>query len=94
MREISKAIEAVNRCAHSLRETQQRHIEGLHADPYKVEQLCKMLSCETSKTEDHYGARLHHEASGANVLTIDAGGIRALITHYATHRTDLENEKE
>lgn len=33
-------------------------------------------------------------ASGANVLTIDAGGIRALITHYATHRTDLGNEKE
>ena len=88
-REISEAIEAVNRCADSLKGIQQRHIEVLHADPYKVEQLCKMLSHETSKTEEHYGARLHHEASGANVLTIDAGGIRALISYYATHRTDL-----
>lgn len=93
-REISEAIEAVNRCADSLKETQQRHIEALHADPYKVEQLCKMLSHETDKEKEHYGARLHHKESGAKVLTIDAGGLRALITHYATHRTDLENGEE
>lgn len=93
-REIGEAIAAVNKCADSLKATQQRHKEALHADPYKVDQLCKMLSHETDKTEEHYGARLHHEASGANVLTIDAGGLRALITHYATHRTDLENGEE
>ena len=93
-REISEAIEAVNRCADSLKETQQRHREVLHADPYKVDQLCKMLSHETDKEKEHYGARLHHEESGAKVLTIDAGALRALITHYATHRTDLENGEE
>lgn len=93
-REICEAIKAVNRCADSLKETQQRHREELHADPYKVDQLCKMLSHETSKTEEHYGARLHHKASGARVLTIDAGGIRALISYYATHRTDLDNDEK
>ena len=91
-REIGEAIAAVNKCADSLKATQQRHREELHADPYKVDQLCKMLSHETDKAEDHYGARLRHEASGAKVLTIDAGGLRALITYYATHRTDLGNE--
>ena len=93
-REIGQAIAAVNRCADSLKETQQRHRKELHADPYKVEQLCKMLSRETDKAEEHYGARLHHEASSAKVLTIDAGGLRALITYYATHRTDLEDGEE
>lgn len=93
-REIGEAIKAINKCVDSLKETQNRHIETLHADPYKVEQLCKMLSHETDKAKEHYGARLHHEASGAKVLTIDAGGLRALITHYATHRTDLENREE
>ena len=53
-----------------------------------------MLSHETDKEKEHYGARLHHEESGAKVLTIDAGALRALITHYATHRTDLENGEE
>ena len=93
-REIGQAIAAVNRCADSLKGIQQRHRKELHADPYKVQQLCKMLSRETDKAEEHYGARLHHEASSAKVLTIDAGGLRALITYYATHRTDLEDGEE
>ncbi len=91
-REISEAIAAVNKCADCLKELQQRHREALHADPYKVEQLCIMLSHETSKTEEHYGARLHHGGEGTKVLTIDAGGLRALISHYATRSTDLENK--
>lgn len=31
---------------------------------------------------------------GTAVLTIDAGGLRALIRHYETHDTDLENEED
>lgn len=53
-----------------------------------------MLKHETREGETHYGAQLHHEDSSANVLTIDAGGLRALISHYATHGTDLENKGE
>lgn len=63
-------------------------------DPYKVEQLLKMLAHETSQTEEHYGARLRHDGGDTNVLTIDAGGLRALISYYSTHTTDLENKAE
>jgi len=59
-----------------------------HGDEYKVKQLLQMLEHETSETEVHYGARLHHHKGGA-VLTIDAGGLRALIEYYRTHYTDL-----
>ena len=52
-----------------------------------------MLKHETREGEEHYGARLTHTESGAKCLTIDAGGLRALISYYATHRTDLENEE-
>lgn len=72
----------------------QKQIESASHDPYKVEQLSKMLAYETRENETHYGARLHHEGSGAKVLTIDAGGLRALIDHYSTHCTDLENGEE
>lgn len=68
--------------------------ENVPHDPYKVEQLLKMLAHETSKTEEHYGARLQHSSKDTKVLTIDAGGLRALINYYATHRTDLENPGE
>lgn len=54
----------------------------------------KMLAYETKEGQEHYGARLHHETSGAKVLTIDAGGIGALISYYATHKTDLGNDGE
>lgn len=59
-------------------------------DPYKVEWLKKMLEHETSKTEEHYGARLTHWYGDSKVLTIDAGGLRALIRHYSKHDTNLD----
>lgn len=91
--EISTAITQLIKCRDSLKGL-HKPPEGVPHDPYKVEQLLKMLKHETREGEAHYGARLHHEDSGAKVLTIDAGGLRALISHYATHRTDLENEEE
>ena len=45
--------------------------------------LKKMLEHETSKTEEHYGARLSHWYGDSKVLTIDAGGLRALIRYYS-----------
>lgn len=60
-------------------------------DAYKINQLKKMLAHEESKTEEHYGARLTHWYGDTNTLTIDAGGLRALIKYYSTHGTDLEN---
>lgn len=58
-------------------------------DDYKVKQLRKMLAHETGDGE-HYGARLSHWYGDARVLTIDAGGLKALIEHYSHHDTDLE----
>lgn len=91
--EVRTAIAQLIKCRESLTEL-QKPPEGVPHDPYKVEQLLKMLKTETDPEQEHYGARLHHEDSGAKVLTIDAGGLRALISHYATHRTDLENGEE
>lgn len=91
--EIREAITALIKCQESLKGL-QRPPTGAPHDPYKVDQLIIMLSHETKEGEAHYGARLYHEESGAKVLTIDAGGLRALITHYATHNTDLENGEE
>lgn len=59
-------------------------------DSYKVEQLKKMLEHETSKKEEHYGAHLKHWYGDTNTLTIDAGGLRALIRHYSKHDTNLD----
>lgn len=64
-----------------------------HHDSYKVEQLRKMLAHETSVDEEHYGANLSHWHGDAKPLTIDAGGLRALIDYYSTHDTDLGNEE-
>ncbi len=58
-------------------------------DSYKVEQLEKMLKHETSKEEEHYGARLTHWYGDTKALTIDAGGLRALIRYYSKHETEL-----
>lgn len=58
-------------------------------DSYKVNELQKMLAHETSDSEEHYGARLSHWYGDTNHLTIDAGGIRALIRYYSEHDTDL-----
>lgn len=88
--EIAEAIDLIIKCRSSLKGLQTQP-EGAMYDPYKVGELLKMLKCETAEGEVHYGARLSHKDSGANYLTIDAGGLRALISHYATHRTDLEN---
>lgn len=63
-------------------------------DAYKVKELQKMLEHETSKTEEHYGARLSHWYGDANVLTIDAGGLRALIRYYSKHDTNLAGTEE
>jgi hypothetical protein len=61
-------------------------------DEYKVKQLKKMLEHETSKSEEHYGARLSHWWGDTNTLTIDAGGLEALIEYYSKHDTDLEGK--
>lgn len=58
-------------------------------DEYKVKQLRQMLAHETSESEKHYGASLSHWYGDAKVLTIDAGGLKALIRYYETHDTNL-----
>lgn len=63
----------------------------IRGDSYKVEQLKKMLAHETSPNDTHYGAHLSHWWGDAKDLTIDAGGLRALIDYYSTHITDLGN---
>ena len=90
--DIQEAIAALIKCQNSLKGLQHPPTGAPH-DPYKTDQLLKTLTYETREGEVHYGARLRHDDSGAKVLTIDAGGLRALITHYATHRTDLENKE-
>ena len=49
-----------------------------------------MLSHEENKKEEHYGARLSHWYGDSNTLTIDAGGLRALINYYRHHDTNLQ----
>lgn len=61
-------------------------------DEYKVKQLKQMLAHETSEHETHYGAHLSHWRGDAKPLTIDAGGLKALIRHYMKHDTDLGNK--
>lgn len=58
-------------------------------DPYKVGQLEIMLAHETASGEEHYGANLSHWYGDAKSLTIDAGGLRALINYYSNNRTEL-----
>ena len=86
--ELAEAIDLIIKCRSTYMGLQTKP-EGTEHDPYKVQELLKMLKHETSEKE-HYGARLRHEASGAKVLTIDAGGIRALVNYYAEHKTDLD----
>ena len=75
---------------HALMEGGDNVKEDGMGDPYKVEWLKKMLEHETSKTEEHYGARLSHWYGDSKILTIDAGGLRALIRHYSKHDTNLD----
>ena len=58
-------------------------------DEYKVKQLRQMLAHETSGREEHIGARLSHWYGDTRMLTIDAGGLKALIAYYEQHDTDL-----
>lgn len=92
--ELREAATALIKCRDSFKGLNRPQDDGPAHDPYKVEQLLKMLAHETSKEQEHYGARLRHSGGDTKVLTIDAGGLRALISHYATHRTDLENEED
>ena len=55
-----------------------------------VEKSADIFVYETSESEEHYGARLTHWYGDTNALTIDAGGLKALIKYYETHDTDLE----
>lgn len=64
--------------------------ENKHGDTYKVEMLRRMLTHETDAKEVHYGAKLSHSGRGIKPLTIDAGGIAALIRYYENHDTDLD----
>lgn len=59
-------------------------------DAYKVRRLQEMLEHEIAKDEEHYGAHLSHWYEGTHPLTIDAGGLRALIEYYSNHNTDLD----
>lgn len=68
-------------CRCSIKETDM--------DEYKVKQLRQMLAHETSGREEHIGARLSHWYGDTRMLTIDAGGLKALIAYYEQHDTDL-----
>lgn len=52
-------------------------------DSYKVKQLTQMLAHETDPNEEHYGANLTHWYGDSKPLTIDAGGLEALIAYYS-----------
>ena len=91
--QIREAVAALIECQESQTDL-SRPPEGAPHDSYKTDQLMKMLAYETKDGQEHYGARLHHKESGARALTIDAGGLRALISYYATHRTELGIREE
>ena len=52
-------------------------------DTYKVEQLRIMLAHEKDPVNGGYGARLKYWWGDTKELTIDAGGLKALIEHYS-----------
>ncbi len=71
-----------------LKELLQGSDKNEECDAYKVAELEKMLAEEGA--EEHYGARLHYaQRKDIKVLTIDAGGLQALIDYYKTHDTHL-----
>lgn len=67
--EIEEAITALIKCRESLKGLHKQPESGAPHDPYKVDQLLKMLAHETSPDE-HYGARLLHDGGDTKVLTI------------------------
>lgn len=92
--ELRTAITALIKCRDSYAGLKDPQGSRLQHDSYKIDQLLSMLAHETNSTEEHYGAKLHHGSEDTKVLTIDAGGLRALITYYATHKTDLGNKDD
>ncbi len=52
-------------------------------DAYMIKTLEKMLSHEEVPHKMHYGAQLSHWYGDTQPITIDAGGLRALIAHYS-----------
>ena len=91
--EIAEAIDLIIKC-RSCYMGLKTQPNGIGYDPYRVGELTRMLKHEMREGEVHCGARLVHRDSGAKDLTIDAGGLRALMSYYATHRTDPENGME
>ena len=65
------------------------HVET-QPDSYKIEQIKKMLAHETGKGEEHYGAHLTHWYGDTKPLTIDAGGLKALLRYYQKRGTGSE----
>lgn len=59
-------------------------------DDYKVQMLETMLMHETSEHEVHYGAHLSHWYGDTKNLSIDAGGLQALLEYYRHHKTDMD----
>lgn len=69
-------------------------VRKTYSDPYTVSMLQKMLSHEMSIEETHYGAKLSHWYGDTKSVTIDAGGLQALITYYSFHSKNLGNKEE
>ena len=65
--------------------------EHKHGDAYKAGMLRRMLAHETNACEEHYGAWLSHHDASIKHLTIDAGGIAALIRYYENHDADRKD---
>ena len=49
---------------------------------YKLGEIRKMLSAETSATTGGYGANLSHWSGAAKPINIDAGALQALYFYY------------
>lgn len=52
-------------------------------DPYRAQQVCRMLMHETSETGEHYGARLSHWHGDAKTINIEADVLTLLSKAYA-----------
>jgi hypothetical protein len=86
--QIREVIALLLACQDSQRDLTMK-AEDVPATPYMVDQLLKMWKHETDQTKEHHGAKLHHDSSGTDVLTIDAGGLGALIEYYVTHKSNI-----
>lgn len=55
-----------------------------------IERSWRIYCIADSRSAEVSGARLSHWYGDSKILTIDAGGLRALIRHYSKHDTDLD----